>query len=467
MKKLVYFALFFTIIPWIYGQSITNVRLSPVRSSYNSGETVTIYWNYSGIGKKEKVKITIWKEGNNKSICLMADDVTISQTHQNWTVPESCLNPRTGAKEELTTARIKIRIRWKSHPVWGESEWFRVKAKELPDLVVDSITFDDWRSETRASETWMRVVIKNIGSASSSISLFRLELNRADGTHREGNVNVKALSKGQTFVKEGRISLANGNNRICVKVDPMDQLSETNEENNERCVTHYFKRKVSVNISRPSRDGTILKQGEYYHIAWEVEGLDVPSQNFNVEFLKNGVRVKSPIILRGVTYYNWKVDLAPGNYILKLSVAGTPYQDSVSIIVKKPEFDLRISSCREIVGKTVFSQGKSITFVIEAFNAGPDKVRTFKVKAWSVLGKPAKFNILGKSRAETSYYAQTIEANHSEKALIVVRILDKASPSFYTMYFELTSLDPAEKFETNRKNNLCFITYHIPLKMKK
>lgn len=465
MRRLIYFVLFVSVSSWIYGQAITNVRLSPDKTYYDSGEKVTIYWNYSGIGKKEKVKITLWREGTNKSVCLIADDVYISRTHQDWIIPAGCINPRTGVKEELTTARVKIRVRWKKHPVWGESNWFRIKPKAIPDLIVDSITFDDTHSGTKPSETWIRVVIKNAGSAPSPVSLFSLELNRADGTQEQGDVVLDALSPGGIFVKEGRLRLADGNNRICVKADSRDQILESNERNNEKCVTHYFKRKVSVEITRPSRDGTILKQGEYYYITWLVEGLDVPTQNFRLEFFKGNTRVEGPITLRGVTHYNWKVDLVPGDYILKLSVAGTSYQDTVSIIVKEPEFDLKISSCREIGGRTVFSQGESVGFMIEAFNTGPDKVKRFKIKAWSVLGKPSKFNILGKSHVEASY-AQTIEAGRSAKVAITVKVLDKASTSPYTMYFKLIPLEPSGKFEFNRKNNLCYVTYSVPLKIK-
>jgi len=465
LRKVIYLILFISINLWICGQVISNVKLSPASTSYNSGEKVTIYWDYSGIDQKEKVKITVWREGTNKSVCLINENVPISQTHQAWTIPVSCPNPRTGMKEELTTARVKIRVRWQGHSVWGETNWFRIKAKALPDLIVDSITFDDEHSGTKPSETWMRVVIKNIGSAASSVSLFSLELNRADGTYERGDGPLEALSSGETFVKEGRISLADGENRICVKADSRDQVSETNEVNNEKCVTHYFKRKVSVEITRPSEDGTTLKQGEYYYITWLVEGLDVPTQNFRLEFFKGGVRVKGPITVRGVTHYNWKIDLVPGSYVLEVSVAGTSYQDSVPIIVKKPEFDLKISSCREIGGRTVFSQGESVGFMIEVFNAGPDKIKRFKVKAWSVLGKPARFNILGKSHAEASF-VQTMEAGHSKKVNISVKVLDKASTSPYTMYFKLIPLEPAEKFETNRKNNLCYITYSVSLKIK-
>jgi len=137
--------------PAVYGESgwftvqfsqkaITNVRLTPYRNTYNSGGMVTISWNYSGISSEDLVKITLWKEGASESSCIVGDNIRISAKQKSWTIRSYCVNPRTGIKESLTSRRLKLRVRWKGHPIWGESSWFKInpmlsKLKKAPSTV--------------------------------------------------------------------------------------------------------------------------------------------------------------------------------------------------------------------------------------------------------------------------------------------------------------------------------------------
>ncbi|GEM_PF-5612077 len=109
-----------------YSGSI-NVRLVPDRSRYPVDSYLTIYWDYSGIGDSEVVKITIWKENAEHVSCRIADDVPITKgrTGYSWKIYSRCTNPRTNSPETLS-GNIKIRVRWKHHNVFGESRYFKL-----------------------------------------------------------------------------------------------------------------------------------------------------------------------------------------------------------------------------------------------------------------------------------------------------------------------------------------------------
>ncbi len=104
------------------------VWLQPSRASYDPGERLTIRWSYSGIPSSEKVKITLWREGASQNFCRIAQDVSISRGSYTWTIPSTCRNPRTGATEQLSGSRIRVRVRWQQHSVWGESSFFTVSS---------------------------------------------------------------------------------------------------------------------------------------------------------------------------------------------------------------------------------------------------------------------------------------------------------------------------------------------------
>lgn len=114
-----------------FGQSISNVHLNPASSTYNMAQMVDIKWNYSEISPSEKVKITLWREGSTQSTCLIADDVTIGDNAYNWwIIPVTCVNPHNGATENLADGHFRVRVRWKGHPIWGESPVFTVNSEQ-------------------------------------------------------------------------------------------------------------------------------------------------------------------------------------------------------------------------------------------------------------------------------------------------------------------------------------------------
>ena len=127
MRKIVFLFLIFAFGVLCYSQTITNVRIDPVKSSYLVGSAVKIYWNFSDIDPSEKVKITVWKEGATQNSCRIAQDVPINRGTSgfDWVIKGKCTNPRTGVEETLS-GRIKIRVRWQGHSpaVFGESPYF-------------------------------------------------------------------------------------------------------------------------------------------------------------------------------------------------------------------------------------------------------------------------------------------------------------------------------------------------------
>ncbi len=121
---------FLFILGIAFSASITGVRIQPNYSFYNTGQKVKIVWSYTGIANPatQKVKITLWRQGGTENICLIADNVALTARQYEWEVPERCANPHTGAMEDLTAMdQLKVRVRWKGNPVWGESGLFKVR----------------------------------------------------------------------------------------------------------------------------------------------------------------------------------------------------------------------------------------------------------------------------------------------------------------------------------------------------
>ncbi|GEM_PF-4204153 len=121
-------------------QQITGVSISPAQSSYTTGTSVTIYWEFNEIDPDEPVKITLWKENSTRNNCLIIADLPIrtGTTGFRWNIPSTCINPHTGVEENLTEGRVKIRVRWQRHPVFRESQWFTI---ERPAVIT---TGDVW-----------------------------------------------------------------------------------------------------------------------------------------------------------------------------------------------------------------------------------------------------------------------------------------------------------------------------------
>ncbi len=116
----------------ILAQSI-QVRVTPAPGPYRTGQDLTIHWTYSGIPSNALVKITIWREGGTQRLCRIAQDVAITRGSFPWHIPDNgkCLPPGLDPNnpsnwEDLTTTRIKIRVRWQGSDVWGETYPLRI-----------------------------------------------------------------------------------------------------------------------------------------------------------------------------------------------------------------------------------------------------------------------------------------------------------------------------------------------------
>ncbi len=74
------------------------------------------------------MKLTLWRQGGTQNICQIADNVVLTAGQYEWELPEGCVNPHTGQREDLTDIdQLKVRVRWKGNPVWGESGLFNVR----------------------------------------------------------------------------------------------------------------------------------------------------------------------------------------------------------------------------------------------------------------------------------------------------------------------------------------------------
>ncbi len=130
-------AVFVLSFSFLLSASINGVKVQPAFQFYNVGQKVKVVWSYAGISNPgaEKVKITLWRQGGTQNICLIADNVPLTAGQYQWQVPESCVNPHTGQTEVLTSInQLKVRVRWKGHPVWGESGFFQVKKLQISGL---------------------------------------------------------------------------------------------------------------------------------------------------------------------------------------------------------------------------------------------------------------------------------------------------------------------------------------------
>ncbi len=210
MRKLFLFALLMGFVVSVYAQSISNVRLVPSRAAYLSGENVRIYWNYSEISRTEKVKITLWREGGTQSTCLLADDVSISTASKSWRVSSTCSNPRTGVREDLLTGRVKIRVRWKRHPVWGESEYFEIRNSGIT-AGNTNVSQSESVVQSLGATPVVRVVFPNGGEELIRGRQYEIEWESVEGFGRprikifKGNTKVKEFPPERVFpVKVGR-----------------------------------------------------------------------------------------------------------------------------------------------------------------------------------------------------------------------------------------------------------------------
>lgn len=89
--------------------------------------------------------------------------------------------------------------------------------KLTPDLTVSRITFNDFRAR-KPEESWVRVEIRNVGTAKSRATTVLGMLRRADGSRERNVVPVKALGPKQTVVIEGPIRLSAGENALTMQV---------------------------------------------------------------------------------------------------------------------------------------------------------------------------------------------------------------------------------------------------------
>jgi len=105
-------------------QNIT-VALSPDSSSYNVGNNLSVNWSYTGITPtaSDKVKITLRRaSAPDTSICPLADNINLSTGHWTWNnIPTTC-----GSVNLTSAGNLFIRVRWKGHPVWGNSHNFTI-----------------------------------------------------------------------------------------------------------------------------------------------------------------------------------------------------------------------------------------------------------------------------------------------------------------------------------------------------
>ncbi len=135
---------------FLLSASINGVKIQPTYQFYNVGQKVKVVWSYAGIANPgvQKVKITLWRQGGAQNICLIADNVPLTAGQYSWQVPESCVNPHTGQTEVLTNInQLKVRVRWKGNPVWGESGFFQVKKLQISGVQLvpqkDSYTYGE------------------------------------------------------------------------------------------------------------------------------------------------------------------------------------------------------------------------------------------------------------------------------------------------------------------------------------
>ena len=171
MKKSFIFLIFLGLGLSLFAQSITNVRILPLRTTYTTGENVIIYWDYENITKPGtvEVKITLWREGGTKRICRLGMGIKLTDGNigKAWRIPASCTNLDTSTQEDLTTGNLKIRVRWQGHApaVFGETSFFRIKDVRRPDLIVslDKLT----RKPAVGEECNFLIKVKNVGRARS------------------------------------------------------------------------------------------------------------------------------------------------------------------------------------------------------------------------------------------------------------------------------------------------------------
>ncbi len=110
------------------------------------------------------------------------------------------------------------------------------RKKFHPDLAVTGIAFNDFKAD-KPNESWVKISLKNVGTAASPPSHLRGILQRADGSRERNTLSVPMLRPGQATIIEGPIRMTPGKNTLRVIVqDPY------NIRNNRKSASHFFGR---------------------------------------------------------------------------------------------------------------------------------------------------------------------------------------------------------------------------------
>ncbi len=110
-----------------------------------------------------------------------------------------------------------------------------------PDLIVQSIDDIDVTCTTSGCTTTVTVTIKNIGTANAGLFKVRVKADPDQAVYR-GEAGVTELAAGATKVLTITTTPAgpncyNPDCTVCVEVDIRNDVSESNEANNEKCET--------------------------------------------------------------------------------------------------------------------------------------------------------------------------------------------------------------------------------------
>ena len=318
MKNFIVITAVLVLVGFSTAQAITNVRLEPALSTYYVGNQVTIKWDASGLQNSDEVIITIFREGNDQqNICRIFPGQTFPATHGtqgiDWTIPETCINPHTGQKENLLQGRIKIRVRWTNWGanVWGESPYFSINKITInssinvqlkpkfpsTDLYVSGVKVESEGNKIyTGTMVTIKTSLKNSGIDFGGSGILRLFIAGPQGfTPIRKNLTIPAIkgNNNQTvFLEYSFIPSITGGYRVKVEIDPDKKISsEGNRSNNTGTASFYVYPRADLIVCLPAN--VKAKVGNEKTVYIKVINLgpgEAPASTLRVYIKSNGVK---------------------------------------------------------------------------------------------------------------------------------------------------------------------------------
>ena len=249
MKKILWFAFIFVLaLNWAFGDTISVIQPA-AGDSWVIGGTHVIRWSHAGFADPAAVRVVIRLRQGETAICTIAQDVPLSQSSYSW-------NSSLCAGLQPGTYSVRVRVLPLSEQTLGNSPVFTMAAMpvfqkipeltvlpgrlKLPDLVVEKCWVTP-QHPAQGEEVEFRARLRNAGQAPT------LKAHDADivvrGPQGFAQITRTFRVKPLAINESHDIFLSypcthGGVVAATVNLDSKSEISEENENNNEKAYSH-------------------------------------------------------------------------------------------------------------------------------------------------------------------------------------------------------------------------------------